>query len=490
MKLLKITTILAACILLFFSVTVVHAQTIYYVATTGDNSTGTSWATAFTSIQTAINSASSGDIVYIAAGTYSGGFTANVQDLEIRAYTGGVIVEGSGSGVGATVTTTGVEIQLLTFQNFDTGVQVNNTVLTGGSFDIIGSYLATSGGIINYSPVYVNAFGNKWFGGGDPDALGLITGPGATTVYYTPWLDSSGTPNKPWGDITLNGTLSAYDASGALKNAVGITTLTGDAFNIGDVNYDGSVNETDGTLMLQKVVELITSFSVETFMKVSMPYVDSKYKFDMIVEEDDIIVFVSLEDAKKVFSSFLELEYDPAILEFKSFKAEPNKEGNGPLVAGFGENGIARIAAASAEEFGSDELKLGRFVFAVNDKEADAEFTATTFRINGHEGVLDLTLAPAVPTTYKLFANYPNPFNPETYITFQLPERADVVLEIYNILGQVVKTYNMSAQPAGIHKVRWDGRNNRGLRVSSGVYLYMLRSNGKLIGVKRMTLIK
>ncbi len=95
----------------------------------------------------------------------------------------------------------------------------------------------------------------------------------------------------------------------------------------------------------------------------------------------------------------------------------------------------------------------------------------------------------AIPTKITLFANYPNPFNPETTIGFQLPAAGDVTLEIYTITGQLVKTLVSSLQPAGKFTVKWNGTNQFGKPVSSGVYLYRL-SVGNVVQTRKMILLR
>jgi hypothetical protein len=87
-------------------------------------------------------------------------------------------------------------------------------------------------------------------------------------------------------------------------------------------------------------------------------------------------------------------------------------------------------------------------------------------------------------------SNYPNPFNPETHITFQIPQDAKVSIVIFNALGQVVRTLNDNvAYEAGEHQVRWDARDAHGLNVASGVYIYRFKAND-FMQVKRMLLIR
>ncbi|MEA1972150.1 MAG: T9SS type A sorting domain-containing protein, partial [Candidatus Cloacimonadota bacterium] len=89
----------------------------------------------------------------------------------------------------------------------------------------------------------------------------------------------------------------------------------------------------------------------------------------------------------------------------------------------------------------------------------------------------------------RLIGNYPNPFNPETTISFNIQETNDVLLEIFNIKGQKIKTLINSALPAGNHKVVWNGTDENDLQVSSGIYFYKLRSTG-FEQIKKMILMK
>ena len=79
-----------------------------------------------------------------------------------------------------------------------------------------------------------------------------------------------------------------------------------------------------------------------------------------------------------------------------------------------------------------------------------------------------------IPDNFELFQNYPNPFNPETQIGFALPQNSKVELVIYNILGEKVKVLIDNEMTAGTHSVVWNGRNENGTEVSSGMYLYRL----------------
>lgn len=83
-----------------------------------------------------------------------------------------------------------------------------------------------------------------------------------------------------------------------------------------------------------------------------------------------------------------------------------------------------------------------------------------------------------LPRSYELAQNFPNPFNPETVVPYALPQASDVTVEIYNLLGQKVRLLVDERQEAGFKKLRWDGRNDQGYAVTSGIYLYRITAVG------------
>ena len=94
------------------------------------------------------------------------------------------------------------------------------------------------------------------------------------------------------------------------------------------------------------------------------------------------------------------------------------------------------------------------------------------------------------PEVYSLSDNYPNPFNPETTIKYQLPEAGDVNLEVYNMLGQVVRTLVSTNQNAGRYVLQWDATNDSGHPLSSGIYFYRIQAGGEFQSIKKMLLLK
>jgi len=94
---------------------------------------------------------------------------------------------------------------------------------------------------------------------------------------------------------------------------------------------------------------------------------------------------------------------------------------------------------------------------------------------------------PQLVTT--LYGNYPNPFNPETTIRFELANAGFVTMDIFNQKGQLVKTLLNTELPAGFHQITWNGKDQNGSPVSSGIYYYRMRS-GKYSSTRKMILMK
>ena len=90
---------------------------------------------------------------------------------------------------------------------------------------------------------------------------------------------------------------------------------------------------------------------------------------------------------------------------------------------------------------------------------------------------------------YELHQNYPNPFNPGTVISFQLPVNSEVQLVIYNSNGQLVKRLVAGEMNVGHHSLMWDAKDERGVPVASGVYVYVLKA-GAFTAQRKLVLMK
>lgn len=89
-----------------------------------------------------------------------------------------------------------------------------------------------------------------------------------------------------------------------------------------------------------------------------------------------------------------------------------------------------------------------------------------------------------VPKNYALLPVYPNPFNPSTSVTYQLPESADVSVTVFNNMGQMVRELASGRHSAGRYTVQWDGRDSRGTTVTSGLYICFFKAGSQVFKQK------
>ncbi len=94
-----------------------------------------------------------------------------------------------------------------------------------------------------------------------------------------------------------------------------------------------------------------------------------------------------------------------------------------------------------------------------------------------------------VVSAFKLMQNYPNPFNPSTTIQYEIPEKSNVEVTIYDLTGRVVNKLVNQFQQAGLHSVIWNGKNQLGTRAASGFYIYSVKYKNN-ISSKKMILLK
>jgi len=170
--------------------------------------------------------------------------------------------------------------------------------------------------------------------------------------------------------------------------------------------------------------------------------------------------------------------------------------GNNPVVSfnygPSGTNGIAGIRVENVQA-GWKAVFLGFGLEGVENTQGvrDQVIENSLTWLGTPTGINDeQPLTTTVPREFQLLQNYPNPFNPTTVIRFALPVSSPVKITIYNTLGEQVRTVANGKFRAGLHEVVWDGRDDGGNAVSSGIYLYRLSVPGKYSAVKKLLLVK
>lgn len=152
---------------------------------------------------------------------------------------------------------------------------------------------------------------------------------------------------------------------------------------------------------------------------------------------------------------------------------------SGVVPAGGSQDLMVRLRAMS-----NDTTYTGKIKILSNDPSLPE--VVVTITLDVLTGMVNTDI---LPTTIRVEQNYPNPFNPSTVICYQLPLSADVTLDVYNLLGQKVRTLVNGKVEAGYHTVIWDGRNDLGEKLASGLYIYRFDS-GSYVQTRKMLLLK
>ncbi|MDQ1306121.1 MAG: FlgD ig protein, partial [Actinomycetota bacterium] len=212
---------------------------------------------------------------------------------------------------------------------------------------------------------------------------------------------------------------------------------------------------------------------------------------------EEVAIAVSLADFVQLKGYGFSVNYDAAQLEFVKVVAENNLLGEGelaqPTILSQKEGDVA--IAAYGETVSEGDLNVS-LVFRTKTEIENTfvEVMESDVR-DGSYAVNPVALPAPVqiqtrPEQYALGNNYPNPFNPATTIKYALPEAGFVKLEVYNVVGQAVRTLVAGQQNAGRYVVQWDASDDSGRSLSSGIYFYRLQAGGEFLEVKKMLLLK
>jgi len=212
---------------------------------------------------------------------------------------------------------------------------------------------------------------------------------------------------------------------------------------------------------------------------------------------DEVALQLNLANFSELKGYGFTVSYDANKLEFVKVVREGDALGSGEL------------AAPQVLSQTEGEVSVGAFGEAVSEGEVGlnvvfrtkTEIEETLVEVNASEvrdgsyAINQVALPAPVqvqtrPEAFALKDNYPNPFNPATTIKYALPEGEFVKLEIYNVVGQVVRTLVSGRQSAGRYVVQWDATNDSGHNLSSGIYFYRLQAGSQFTEVKKMLLLK
>ncbi len=296
-----------------------------------------------------------------------------------------------------------------------------------------------------------------------------------------------------YGDASLNVIVNSFDASVVLRHATNDPSidLSPAAHIQGDVTGNGDVTAFDASFILRWATGDITCFPVEDGCDVATKRtVESNGVLAWGEPENDaaadlIRLPLQLSNVEGPINSLtLTLPVDSRIMSVEGMDSTLPEDWQATYAI---EDDVLRVVMAGVSPLGNSDLATINVRWLTDD--AQLTWTGPYFLNEKQPTVLRGVDVGTVPDTFVLGNNYPNPFNPVTTITYELPEQARVTLTIYNALGQKVRTLVDADQNTGRYKVRWDSRSDAGTQVASGTYLYRIEA-GDFVATKTLILIK
>ncbi len=294
----------------------------------------------------------------------------------------------------------------------------------------------------------------------------------------------------PYGDVDNNGVVEAFDAALTLQYAVGLDPLPEDPrpwedwrLERADVDANSQIQAYDASLIIRYALGIITEFPAQQEPgRLADPiYVDISY-----ATEDGYLYFVTnaMEDlfaAEFIIPhpanvSFGEVEFNPILADYITAIHTDDQ-------------GIHIAMAAAIPEEGSD------YLLRIPYEQEDYELLTIDVISNIHQYSMEIEFDPTesddpiTPVNTMLSQNYPNPFNPNTTIAFALESQQHVCIEVYSIKGNKVATLIDKKMDSGYHTVNWNGTDDSGRTLASGIYLYRMVT-AEFTATKKMIYLK
>jgi len=351
---------------------------------------------------------------------------------------------------------------------------------------------------------------NNWWGADPPD-VNKIQATYYSTISYIPWLQA-----PPLGQIR--------DLSSSPEEVIYDNNFPKDKKQKND-SKQNIENSYKGSSQKQSIVdvdkEILTSYKLDWPIHWKLLYARSLIGVKKFKQAQSVCKEVILNHSDSTSSAYaLDLlwqasrQYDEdslkTFLNFLSNKNEKNKlyASAESILAGYDKkNKVQRFDKILKKYRGEqiiESVLLSKFLYhyhELDDKEnaqlilaqIDMLFPNSSSAIEAHNLMGDNQIKAkqassaakiaetementTLPTEYKLLGNYPNPFNPSTTISYALPFESNVEINIFDIMGRLIRTFNINSQNAGYQNVLWNGKNENNEQVASGIYLYRFKA--------------
>ena len=299
------------------------------------------------------------------------------------------------------------------------------------------------------------------------------------------------------GDVSGNGEVTAWDATLTLQILIGSIPPTEYQKQMLDVNGDGNIGDDEAIpmaiLILQKVVGLAApgvGVVASTDRRITVALADAHG-----VAGESITVPVEVDNAFELAGGSISVQYDQTVLRAVEVASDPD----GMLASNLSKPGTVRIAFVGTDKRSRRTVAKIKFDI-LTDNASPLKFQSVKLYSHGARPLISRNIDrkfsswAMAPKHNKLLQNFPNPFNPETWIPYQLKDASEVTIRIYNTAGQLVRVLDVGHQSAGLYVSRdraayWDGRNKFGMEAASGIYFYSIRA-GDFSAVRKFIVLR
>jgi hypothetical protein len=341
------------------------------------------------------------------------------------------------------------------------------------------------------------------------DNKGAITPYDASLVLrYEVGIATLAPYQKIAADVTGNGTVSALDASWILRYCVQAVSQFPIAHDWTFVPYDFTITDANWSTAprTRSYTPLQTDQLSQNFMSILYGDVSGNWSkstgtgasitVDVEVGASnktmagEWLVPLEIKFLDSAFSGSFNLQFDGTSLKFDS-AVTAGRSAN-LCIENVAFAGKVDFVFASGYSLKDNYLKIN-FLFDGSRGIAPSptEFNITDIIVDDNPAIISRVKQPEnrIPTEWKLSQSYPNPFNAESIISYQVPKEAHVTIEVFNLLGQKLKTLVNEEKSPGSYQTIWNGKDENGRSVGSGIFVYRMQA-GDFSAIRKMVLVQ